>query len=461
MRSELTSAEITNISGTWSAVYDYHKNGNMDDKTVNSTQTTYEYDWQSPVGDDCHLMTKLTEGSTPITLDYDENGNMRNLPVSGVTTELAYNWDNKLRHGQYDNLTIDLKYDPSGNRIYKDSSEESKPHKYIVDIVGDLPVILMDLEEQSYDIKKIYIYANSQIIAQHDGDTSDDLYFYLHDRLDSVRQIINTSGSVKYRYTYKPFGELFDTAGQDETEETVTDWNWFKFTGQYHDTEIDEYYLRARQYDPYISRFTSRDPVAGKFQEPLTLHAYLYCLNEPINRMDPWGLMEFTIPGAGWYYDVRETQILIDVATAWVGIKFWKPWVGATKVFSVFDYKDKFDPVTHRPYRFQLPDMTASLIGSEFSNYLAGYATYYHWGMVGEGLARAFGNAYETGRWLWGDDLESIYWITKGALDANVKRREYLRHKFSPWNTADRYRLMFNLELAHLIADLRDINIAM
>jgi hypothetical protein len=33
-------------------------------------------------------------------------------------------------------------------------------------------------------------------------------------------------------------------------------------------------------------RFTSRDPVKGKQKEPLTLHKYLYCLNDPINRVD-------------------------------------------------------------------------------------------------------------------------------------------------------------------------------
>ena len=33
--------------------------------------------------------------------------------------------------------------------------------------------------------------ANSQIIAQHDGDTSDDLYFYVHDRLGSIRSFFD------------------------------------------------------------------------------------------------------------------------------------------------------------------------------------------------------------------------------------------------------------------------------
>jgi len=108
----------------------------------------------------------------------------------------------------------------------------------------------------------------------------------LHDRLGSVRQVIDTTGNVKNCYTYQPFGELFAT----ETTENVP--NPFKFTGQYYDSEIAEYYLRARQYDPHIYRFTSRDPLPGKFEEPLTLHKYLYCGNDPLNRIDPLGLWD-------------------------------------------------------------------------------------------------------------------------------------------------------------------------
>jgi hypothetical protein len=38
-----------------------------------------------------------------------------------------------------------------------------------------------------------------------------------------------------------------------------------------------------------MMRFTSRDPVFGKQQEPLTLHKYLYCANSPVDRIDPDG----------------------------------------------------------------------------------------------------------------------------------------------------------------------------
>ena len=133
----------------------------------------------------------------------------------------------------------------------------------------------------SFNIEKTYIYANSQILAQHDGDYEDDRYFYIHDRLGSVRQVINESGSVVRYYTYKPFGEVLEEDGSFD--------NPFMFTGQYYDSEVAQYYLRARMYDPHIGRFTSRDPVSGKFKEPMTLHAYLYCLNDPVNYIDPSG----------------------------------------------------------------------------------------------------------------------------------------------------------------------------
>lgn len=232
------------------------------------------------------------------SVGWDKNGNIASNDFA-KPSKLTYtfNWDNKLRKAEWptDSSSIEIKYDPLGNRVWKKYTSGSPPveteRKYVVDITGKLPVILMELNS-SGGIVKTYIYANSEIIAQHDGDNEGDIYFYLHDRLGSVRLVIDDQGSVENSYTYEPFGEMFATECTETTE------NPFKFTGQYFDSEIEEYYLRARQYNPHIARFTSRDPVFGKPYEPMTLHLYLYCGNDPANYIDPDGRVAVLFGGS-------------------------------------------------------------------------------------------------------------------------------------------------------------------
>ncbi|MBN2271945.1 MAG: hypothetical protein JXN61_15125 [Sedimentisphaerales bacterium] len=176
------------------------------------------------------------------TPERDNNGNIASNDASQDIT-YTFNWDNKLRKALWNTSpedSIEIKYDPFGNRVYKKSTAagSAAEHKYIVDITDDLPVILMDLNLTDSSLKKKYIYGDRQILAQHDIDddaqpAQDDKYFYLHDRLGSVRLVINDSGSVVSHYTYEPFGEVID--------DDVTFVNDFLFTGQYFDFEIEEY----------------------------------------------------------------------------------------------------------------------------------------------------------------------------------------------------------------------------
>jgi len=57
---------------------------------------------------------------------------------------------------------------------------------------------------------------------------------------------------------------------------------------------IDDYTglccLGVRFYDPSLGRFLQEDPVLGSLSEPLTLNRWVYCANDPVNRMDPSGM---------------------------------------------------------------------------------------------------------------------------------------------------------------------------
>ena len=45
----------------------------------------------------------------------------------------------------------------------------------------------------------------------------------------------------------------------------------------------------VRWYDPTVGRFLQMDPWLGSIYQPLTLNAYGYCVNDPVNAVDPSG----------------------------------------------------------------------------------------------------------------------------------------------------------------------------
>ena len=45
----------------------------------------------------------------------------------------------------------------------------------------------------------------------------------------------------------------------------------------------------VRWYDPTVGRFLQQDPWLGSLYAPLTLNAYAYCVNDPVNAVDPDG----------------------------------------------------------------------------------------------------------------------------------------------------------------------------
>jgi hypothetical protein len=53
----------------------------------------------------------------------------------------------------------------------------------------------------------------------------------------------------------------------------------------------------VRWYDPTVGRFLQQDPWLGDIYEPLTLNAYGYCVNDPLQLVDPSGASPLIIKG--------------------------------------------------------------------------------------------------------------------------------------------------------------------
>ena len=60
--------------------------------------------------------------------------------------------------------------------------------------------------------------------------------------------------------------------------------NRFCFVGEQYDSISQQYYLRARFYNPVIGRFTQEDTYRGD-----GLNLYAYCQNNPVYYVDPSG----------------------------------------------------------------------------------------------------------------------------------------------------------------------------
>ncbi|MGW4904954.1 RHS repeat-associated core domain-containing protein [Streptomyces albidoflavus] len=103
-------------------------------------------------------------------------------------------------------------------------------------------------------------------------------YFYLTDALGSVVAMADESGTKANTYKYSPRGVRV----LDGTDEKIKQPH--QFTGGFRD-ETGLYHFAARYYDPNIGRFTSQDP-SGQEKNP-----YLYAEGDPVNRIDPTGLL--------------------------------------------------------------------------------------------------------------------------------------------------------------------------
>jgi RHS repeat-associated protein len=86
---------------------------------------------------------------------------------------------------------------------------------------------------------------------------------------------------LQHHSRYDAFGEKIGGTGDIA--------NKYLFAGEQYDSNLGDYYLRARYYNADSGRFTRRDDFEGGLGVPLTLHKYIYAGGNPVNGVDPSG----------------------------------------------------------------------------------------------------------------------------------------------------------------------------
>ena len=217
----------------------YDSNRNQLSETVNGTSKTFTYN-------KFNQLTGFSNGNNSASYTYNPSGARRTKTVNGVTTNFVWNGSN-------------LAYEKANG----------KENYYYYDITGITSI-------------------------KADGVVKN----YLKNSHGDVTAIADSSGTIIKDYVYDAFG--------NEVTENTADTNPFRYAGEYFDAETGQIYLRNRYYDPVTGRFLTEDTywnienmIYGDCENNnipdidaiiQSGNLYVYCLNNPINLVDSYGL---------------------------------------------------------------------------------------------------------------------------------------------------------------------------
>ncbi len=284
--SRLTSANYleNNVASTkFNTAYSYDKHGNMLSLTRSGNQgtTTYGVIDNLTLTYQGNQLVKVEDSaanpSTNLSMDfrngtnqvieytYDGNGNQTQDLNKGIN-KIEYNFLNlprRIEFSQTGSLKNEYVYSATGAKLAVTHTKSSISKR--TDYVGNM----------------IYENGNLKRILVDGGYIENGQYhFYIQDHLGNNRVVANQNGAVVQVNHYYPFGMSFAEGGVDRSKQPY----------QYNGKELDEenglnwYDYEARQKSDW--GFTGIDPQADKY---VSWSPYVYCMNNPINAIDPDG----------------------------------------------------------------------------------------------------------------------------------------------------------------------------
>ncbi len=213
--------------------------------------------------------------------DSDSGTQLTRIEVTGdeqSVTEYTYDEMGRQSSVSEDNVTVlQNRYDAMGNRVYVD--DNGTVRQFLIDS-NNLTGYAQILEEQQASSPNRTYTIGLDVIAQRDAGAATRLL--LPDGHGSTRLLLDNGGIIE-QYDYDAYGNLLNMAASAAATSLL-------YSGEFTDPSGQQY-LRARYYDPTNGRFNRLDPFAGNSEDPQSLHKYLYAHADPINGVDPTGLL--------------------------------------------------------------------------------------------------------------------------------------------------------------------------
>lgn len=209
------------------------------------------------------------------TFQYDKQGNLlrEERKTKESTQESLYTYDGFNRQKKirtFDNKVQVNHYDGEGLR--HEMEENGQLVKFLY---ADREAIAEEKEDGS-----IIRFLRGYDLVASDSESARTYYHYASDEQGSITHVLGEDEtgeySLKNYYEYGAFGDF-----REQYEEVE---NRFGYNREIFDPIGGQYYLKARDYNPVIGRFTQEDSYYGD-----GLNLYAYCRNLPVGYEDPSG----------------------------------------------------------------------------------------------------------------------------------------------------------------------------
>ena len=227
------------------------------------------------------------------TYTYDADGNMITSTdtSTGDTWTYSYNFAGQMTGAvetNSDDTVISqatYTYDALGNRIGMDENGTQTWTLYdgsdpVMDFNGSGSLEMRYLNGPTGDL------VDSVIARESSGGT---VAWYLPDRLGTIRDLINNSGSIIDHVDYSAFGTVLDESDPSNGDRMMG------FAGMERDTVTGMNLAVYRVQDPGTGRWTSQDPLTFAAGDA---DLYRFVGNSPASAADKSGLS----PGSNWSY---------------------------------------------------------------------------------------------------------------------------------------------------------------
>jgi len=278
----------TIIPGISKVHYDYDTNGNR----------THAYTYIPPTNTTATSSTTYNIGSTSNLVTnnsykYDLSGNLISSNAASPTAVNTYGYDSRNRFvalsvvnpsTQPKTQTFTYRYgiNALGQRVSKTNIVAATGNIYLYDEAGHL----VGEYDQTGALQQEHIWLGDQPVAV--ANSAQALFHVLSDHLNTPRQIVNTSGVVRWQWdSTDPFGNNAPNPNPTGTAANFT-YN-LRFPGQYYDGETGLFYNYYRTYDPKTGRYTQSDPIGLGGG----LNTFGYVGGNPVNAIDPDGRFAF------------------------------------------------------------------------------------------------------------------------------------------------------------------------